>query len=272
MPAPLGGIFNYLGMGTYDSGPPTSSDPAIQALINSGAITTEQAQQAQSGINESGTFNTPASYSYNVDWSKLPTTQYGNVSLVRPVGQMGFKLRNPNLQYNDPNYGLITPTTNTIDPSSQRNFYDMIGPLAMTLVLGGAGLAAAGGVGAGAAPLAGGLGPGAAGEVMGGVPIGSGMATSMPWYAKLGMQLAQMGTRGTPATAVSTDMGIPSSMTQPAATTAAQQPSPLATGGYDPTAFGDMNLVAPAPSDGSQYVATASAPDAYNNSYNQVIG
>ena len=67
--------------------------------------------------------------------SDLPTTKYGSYADVHAYdvpsnrGVGGFELINHDLWYDDPNYGPITPKWNTIDPSSQKNGYDMIGPI-----------------------------------------------------------------------------------------------------------------------------------------------
>lgn len=259
MPAPLQTVLSDYFMRAPTDATLNTTDPNIQALMNSGAISASNADWSNFWqMGHPGETNP-----YFVDPTKLPSTPYGDITSIRAVdssGQVpgGFKMINPSMVYNDPNYGMITSGKNTIDPSSQRNWYDMIGPLAMSAVL----------MGAGSLPAFGGATLATAGET----------ATSLPWYSKLGMSLAKMATSGIKP--ISTDLGIPAAMQQGAtgtqattqSATQAQPLPPLVTGGYDATLYGDMNAVAPATSDGSQYVSTAVAPDAYNNSYNQVIG
>jgi len=115
--------------------------PDVGALTDAGLIKSVQ-----------GAYGTPA---YYAPGPNAPQTKYGSPLDVRaydqPSGQGagGFKMIDPSLWYNDPNYGPITSSRNTVDPSKQSNFYDLIGPLIMSLVLGGAGMGAFGAVGAG---------------------------------------------------------------------------------------------------------------------------
>ena len=119
---------------------PTNAIPAsTQALIDAGYLTGYQT----GGEGDSSQSGTVFQLGPNA-----PKTQYGDATLARAANG-AFTLKNPSLQYNDPNYGQITTTANTIDPSSQRNIYDLIGPLAMSAILGGAGAGLFGVVGAG---------------------------------------------------------------------------------------------------------------------------
>lgn len=174
IPPKLGGIWRYQGRGESVAGPRVgqnesgqfdipaetladlrSDDPEMQRLIDQGVLTRYLASPASTGVNEGGEFNNPAVYRYNLDYSKLPQTKYGSLMDVRqmdtPSGQAvgGFKLKDPNAKYYDPNYGWITSSQNTIDPSSQRDWHDLIGPVVMGAVLGGAGMGLLGPVGAG---------------------------------------------------------------------------------------------------------------------------
>lgn len=119
---------------------PTNAIPAsTQALIDAGYLTGYQTG-GEGDPSQSGTV-------FQLG-PNAPKTQYGDATLARAANG-AFTLKNPSLQYNDPNYGQITTTANTIDPSSQRNIYDLIGPLAMSAILGGAGAGLFGAVGAG---------------------------------------------------------------------------------------------------------------------------
>ena len=131
-------VFNYF---MRAPGGQDTSNPTIQGLMQSGAISTTNPAWNQAWAMSHPTEAAP----YFVDPTKLPTTPYGDITQIRQIDQPsgnavgGFTLRNPNAVTNDPNYGLITSTQNTIDPSSQRNIYDLIGPLVMSGVLGAAG-------------------------------------------------------------------------------------------------------------------------------------
>lgn len=58
-------------------------------------------------------------FRYMVDGSKFPTTRFGDVTQTAPVDD-GTRLRNPNLRYNDENYGDITHHQNVrINPFNQ---------------------------------------------------------------------------------------------------------------------------------------------------------
>jgi hypothetical protein len=177
------------------------TDPSIlQALQSTGAMTPGQNTYTTSADGSNMTELGEAKY----DWSKLPTTKYGSAGDVRsydqPSGQGtgGFKLKDPNAWYDDPNYGPVTAKSNVIDPSSQRNIYDMIGPLYMSAVLGAAG---AGAFGATQAGQGGALSLAKAGQGIaqsGGSGLGStlgsvaGSATGVPGGSFIGKLLGGM--------------------------------------------------------------------------------
>jgi hypothetical protein len=174
-------------------------------------------------------------------------------------------LIDPSMVYEDPNYGLLTPTFN--QKVNRSNWLDLLGPLVMGAITFGAG-ALAGGAGA--------VGAAAAGT-----------ASSAPWYMSSGLSIArQLGSGKPSALGIGTSLipglsefGIPKDILSGVslagnalkATQSSSAPTPRPF--YNPSLFGDMGSVAntPAVSDGSQRVATAVAPDAYGNSYNQVI-
>ena len=119
---------------------PTNAIPAsTQALIDAGYLTGYQTG-GEGDPSQSGTV-------FQLG-PNAPKTQYGDATLARAANG-AFTLIAPKNQYTDPNYGQITTTANTIDPSKQRDIYDMLGPLAMSAILGGAGAGLFGAVGAG---------------------------------------------------------------------------------------------------------------------------
>lgn len=145
--SPAGGPPKYRDVWNYGSAERATDfqlPPDVQAAMDRGEVS-RTLVPGREGSNEGGGYSIPDMYQYSVDPSKLPTTRYGDVNSFRPYdvpsgqGQGGFKLRNSAEYYDDPNYGPITPMSNLIDPSKQRNFYDMIGPLVMSGVLGAAG-------------------------------------------------------------------------------------------------------------------------------------
>lgn len=278
-PEPLSGIWNFAGIqrdpGVKDL---SSTSPQVQALINSGAIN----RMDRTWQNETG----EGRYIYDsVNWGdpSLPKMGPGTTNINwTPIGspeeaQNG--LINPSMVYHDPNYGWLTPSSN--HKVNQKNWYDLIGPLAMSAITLGAGAIAAGAAGAGT--LAGGLGAGAAGEVMGGSAIAGGL-TSTPWYIPAGMSVAKQVGGGDPSLlGVGTSLlpglsefGIPSSLLAGAGAASglasslgSRNYSPPQSA-YNPALFGDMGSVAAVNDGSSQRVATALAPNAYSNSYNQV--
>lgn len=141
----LSGIFDYLGRTTYDAGSLVSDNPIIQKMIDEQILTKTSFKPAMTGQNEGGEFNIPEEYGYSFDSSRLPPNVFGlpvfDLKKVEPDNTIagGFKLRNQALIRDDPIYGKITPSFNLIDPSRQTNFYDLIGPIVMSLVFAGAG-------------------------------------------------------------------------------------------------------------------------------------
>jgi len=73
--------------------------------------------------------------SFSIDDAKLPSTQFGNVSRTYQVDP-GTQLLNPRLQYDDPNYGQITPLWN-IDTRDKLN--DTFAVVAPSLAMAGIG-------------------------------------------------------------------------------------------------------------------------------------
>lgn len=264
--APYADLWNFNSiMRDPGAAPLTSFSPQVQALIDKGTIS----RSDRSGINESGEFRIIQD---TVDWSDptLPkvgppgaNTKFNWVPL--DAGDTERKgLLDPTLVYNDPNYGQLTPAYNLkVDRS---DWMDLIGPLAMAAITFGAGALAGGAAVAGSAA--------------------AGTASSVPWYINSGLSVArQVGSGNPSALGIGSallpglsEFGIPKEVLSGAslATSAfksnnASSPTPRPF--YDPSLFGDMGSMAnsPAVSDGSQRVATAVAPDAYGNSYNQVI-
>ena len=124
---------------------PTNAIPkSTQALIDAGYLT---------GYQTGGEGDPSQSSTVFQLGPNAPKTQYGDATMAR-ASDGAFTLINPKNQYADPNYGNITSTANTIDPSKQRNIYDLIGPLAMSAVLGGAGAGLFGAAGLGAGGVA----------------------------------------------------------------------------------------------------------------------
>lgn len=78
-----------------------------------------------------------------IDFSRLPRTRFGSVENTVPIGP-NMRLNNPDLVYDDPNYGRITVRGN------QRSRSPYLGPALMALVSMGMGplIGAAGGAGA----------------------------------------------------------------------------------------------------------------------------
>lgn len=189
-------IWDYF-MRTPNAG--TTPDATIQGLMNQGAISSTNQQW-----NDFWQMGHPGEANpYFVDPTQLPQTQYGDITMVRPIDQPsgqavgGFKLRNPGLQYNDPFYGQITPTGNTIDPSKQRDFYDMIGPLAMSAILGGAGMGLLGPTAAGQGLAVSGAQAGlgalrSGGQNLGGLGGFLGSASGLPFGSMIGSLLGNV--------------------------------------------------------------------------------
>lgn len=123
------GIFDFLFTSGRELSSPNSN---VQALIDSGAISnTNQKWNDFWAVGHPG--ETPVTF---VDPDALPKTRFGgSIVDARQPGAGGFKTLNPSLVVDDPNYGLISPLFNELDPSKQSNIYDMIGP-AFAAVLG----------------------------------------------------------------------------------------------------------------------------------------
>lgn len=280
MAAPLQNLFNYAWMNTTDTGAARSDDPAIQALIDAGVLTKDEISPARTGSGENGVYDLPASYRYGIDPTKVPTTKYGDITTVRPASFGDFKLRDPSFQYNDPNYGAITPIQNTIDPSKQRDWVDMIGPIfAGSLVAAAgapwflqAGLSGAKALGSGnfdpfslASSAIPGLGDlGIPPEVIQALKAAS---TGYGAYSAV-QQLQGQGQTTQPPPLPGQPVQSPTVQSQPTTQPIPQAgvTLPVFPSNYDPSLFGDFGSMI-APSDGSAMVAGLIAPGAYNNSY-----
>lgn len=83
--------------------PKDNSFLARLAQQSPGAITSSTDQQ-----------DGKTSNSHRIDWSKLPQTKFGpaNRVMAYDAASMRGKLSNPNMVYNDPVYGMITPVMN----------------------------------------------------------------------------------------------------------------------------------------------------------------
>ncbi len=257
MTAPaLSQIWQYYMRASTPEAPP---DAAIQSLMDKGVISNTNTDWNNFwGLGHPG-----EAVPYYVDPKGLPTTKYGDITSIRQVGGP-FDLRDESIQYDDPNYGKITPSQNTIDPSSQKNWMDYIGPLAVGLAtagLGGAGLPWYASAGLSAAKMAG------SGTFN---PLALGMS-ALPGLSELGIPKEVLNG----ISLANSAKGLYSAVT-PQAKNVIQQQQPAPTSavsdlGYNPAEYGNMGSMA-ALSDGSQHVATGVAPDAYANSYNtQVI-
>lgn len=147
--------------------------PEEQRLVDEGYMTLSEPTYSEGYAQGEGATWVNPQWNYTLTpTSKAPATRYGSdPTQIRPYdvpsGRGGGALRDPNLWYDDPNYGPITPRSNTIDPSSERDIYDMLGPAAMSIVLGAAGMGLMGPVAAGQGTAVG-LAQGAAGALRSG--------------------------------------------------------------------------------------------------------
>lgn len=257
--APLHDVFNYNeqqatggsrtadlegGGGNTDIyGLPPTNSPEIQRLIDSGAIS--QTNQNYSNEGGSGTLSTS-----HVDWSQLPTRgPPGSPYDWAPFHDTG-PLYNPYAIYKDPNYGALTPRVN-IRPDHYSSWENYIGPVfAAALTLGAS--AVAGPAFAGVAGLTRAI-PAAAGAAGSYLSTDEPNAQAVAWHTQMG-NLASKVTTAKPV----------------AGADEASQEQQLPADGYTPENFGNMGSL-PAMSDGSQQVATSVAPNAYDNSYNNVV-
>ncbi len=250
--APLANLFNYAYMHRPD--PLSTTDPAIQGLIDAGILTQQEISPARTISGEGGIQEVAPDYFYSADPTRLPKTKYGDVTEVRPSQFGDFKLKNENIKYDDPNYGSITPTLNTIDPSSQKNIYDLIGPIMAAVLTAGAGAPWWLAAGLSGAKFLGGLGE----DPYTGTTSNAG---AIPATGAAANPLAdpEFFGHGLPEPAMDT--------TLPQATTAPGIPEvPNIPGNFSPDLFGDFGSMI-APSDGSAMVASSVAPGAYDNSY-----
>lgn len=256
----------------YTQRPTNYTLPAqVQALVNSGAIA-QAFNPEQSGINEGGPFNLPAYNSYTPNPAMMPKTQYGDVTSIRPYdvpsgkAMGGFPLKNPNLTYNDPFYGSITPATNTIDSAKLKDWHDYIGPLIMGGVLAGAGLGAFGPVAAGQSTALG-LGQGAMGAVRSAAtgnfnPVSAGLSI-IPGLNDLGIPPEIWAAAKLANTGYSVNQALKQTQTQ---APQVAQPPPIPVSSYSPDLFGDMSSL-PAVGMNTQLAAKSIVPNAYSNSY-----
>jgi hypothetical protein len=293
-PEPYADYWNYGGQyrdPSYDAlGLLSSPSPQVQALIDQGVISRTRHQ----GNNEGGQFDyfTDDFNAFHPGAAVMPKGGAPNTNFNwMPIGadpqSARDRLIDPAMVYHDPNYGWLTPTFN--DKSNKGDWMDLIGPLIMSVVTLGAGaLPAFGAAGAAATAVTGAAAMG--GSTAASIASGLGSFASTPWYISAGLSAAKQIGGGNPtALGLATtalpglsEFGIPSELVTAAkvgagvygATQGGQQSQPF----YDPTAFGNMGNMTdtgygntPAASDGTQRVATSIAPDAYGNSYNQVI-
>lgn len=145
------GIFDFLFTSGRDL---ASANPEVQKLIDSGAISNNNEKW-----NEFWKIGHPNEDPVTfVDPDALPRTAFGgSIVDVRQPGAGGFKTLNSKLVIDDPNYGLISPLFNELDPGFQKNIYDMIGS-AYTAILGGViGLPSIASIGLGGVKQIGGL-------------------------------------------------------------------------------------------------------------------
>lgn len=227
--------------GYYSQNP----DAVIQDLIDQGIIS----QIVQEYSNESGAGTIATN---QVDWSRLP--ERGKPGLL-PQGQWWVpalsqdNLINPGMIYNDPNYGMLTSSSNL--KANQRNWMDWLGPaFAAALTMGAGSLA--GGLGAMTAVAGDAFLPGAL--------YGAG-AASTPWYLSTGLNVAKQLGADKPE---------------------APKPQPVPTHpgtsipfDYMPNMFGNASGTPTAAPTGNAPVATGIVPNAYENSnnygFNQVV-
>ena len=141
-------LFQTTGQDLYGS---TGLSPEeLQKAIDAGLVT----PRTWNYSNESGS---GTATQYDVDWSKMPAigppgvgNKYGNW-----MPTWDGRMIDPKLTYNDPNYGLLTPSFN--DKANKKDAYDLLGPaFAALLTMGvgapwylGAGLNAVKGIGSG---------------------------------------------------------------------------------------------------------------------------
>lgn len=265
--APYADIWNFADVTRAPTDPFASASPAIQALIDKGVITrTDRTFQNESGEGR---------YTYDtVNWGdpSLPRMGPSNSGSFNWIPVAGRKLIDSNMVYNDPNYGPLTPVFNE---KNERSWLDLIGPLAMGAITLGAGAIASGAM-LGGASLGGGLATAGA---------TTGALTSVPWYVSSGLSVArQVGSGnvnpvgiGTALLPGASEFGIPNELitgTKLALGASQAMQSRNSTppaSDYNPSLFGDLNSMAQVNNNDSQRVATSIAPDAYNNSYNQVV-
>lgn len=122
---------------------------------------------------------------FNVDPTKLPQTQFGSVLNTGAV-DANTRLYNPNMVYDDPNYGRITDARN-IDT---RSISDLFGPIMVGLAASGIGSLASAGIGA-----AGAAGSAIPGYAVNGVQLGRGVLSGngIDWNRLLSMIAPQLG-------------------------------------------------------------------------------
>lgn len=219
-------------------------DAIIQGLIDQGVIS--QIVQEYSNEGGAGTMATN-----QVDWSRLPER---GVPGLLPEGQWWVpalsqdNLINKDMVYNDPNYGMLSSSSN--QKVNQRDLYDLIGPIFAAALTMGAG-SLAGGLGAATAVAGDAYLPGA---LYGAAGAG---ATSTPWYLSTGLNVAKQLGEEKP-----------------------QKPTPAPTYpgtsipfDFMPNMYGNASGTPPTAPTGNAPVATGLVPNAYENSYglNQVV-
>lgn len=118
---------------------------------------------------------------FDVDGSKLPQTRFGDITRAAPVHQGHTDLYNPNVQYNDENYGQITDARNV----NTQSWSDMVMPALLSAAMGGMGMLGAPALGTQLVGLARTLGNG--GDITGGILGMLGQQFGLPsWATTLG--------------------------------------------------------------------------------------
>lgn len=117
-------------------------------------------------------------YASRVDDTKLPQTRFGGVNMTAPV-TANTPLYNPNMVYNDPNFGLITDHRN-VKPDQVNN---MASQAILAAMMGGIGMLAAPAAVAGGGLFGGTFNPASLG--IGAVNAARGLANGGDWMSIL---------------------------------------------------------------------------------------
>jgi len=208
--------------------------------------------------NEGG--ETPGGWRLNYDVTKLPNIEgpgmgnrYDHAGLV--PADIGYDLTRPDMVYDDPYYGRLTPQQN--EKQDKPAWWEIAAPLAIGLVAPwAAGLAASAGIGV--AGLSSAVTSGAYGGLAGGA-VGAGGAGAAgagggDWWSRI---LAKA-----PSTARAINNAVSPPTRTPRPTRPVAAPTPTAAG-YNPGAFNNAGSVPKASSNESSLVATQFADDPY---------